>query len=184
MGWADEEFQGIDLGDQRRNCLAIQLVERLAERPTESLPGACRGWGETQAAYRFFGNEAIAAQTILDPHREATIRRMQPHSVVLCLQDTTELDFNGKAIQGLEPLSDEAQRGMYLHPTFAVSTARELLGVLDAWMWARDFKQPDGTRPGIKESARWIEGDERLAELAPRLPETRLIKYANELHTE
>jgi hypothetical protein len=179
MGWADEEFQGIDLGDQRRNRRAIQLVERLAERPTESLPGACRGWGETQAAYRFFGNEAIEAQAILEPHREAAIRRMPPHPVVLCLQDTTELDFNGQAIQGLGPLSDEAQRGMSLHPTFAVSTAREPLGVLDAWMWARDFKQPDGTRPGIKESTRWIEGYERVAELAPRLPETRLVYVAD-----
>ena len=39
-------------------------------------------------------------------------------------QDTTELDFNGQAIAGLGPLSYEAQRGMYLHPTFAVTPAR------------------------------------------------------------
>jgi hypothetical protein len=47
MCWAEGESQGIDLGDQRRNRRAIQLVERLAERPTESLSGACRGWGQT-----------------------------------------------------------------------------------------------------------------------------------------
>ena len=52
--------------------------------------------------------------------------------VVLCLTDTTELDFNGRATTGLGPLSFEAQRGMYLHPTYAVSTDREPLGVLDA----------------------------------------------------
>ena len=38
---------------------------------------------------------------------------------MLCLNDTTELDFNGQTIQGLGPLSYEAQRGMYLHPTYA-----------------------------------------------------------------
>jgi hypothetical protein len=37
-------------------------------------------------------------------------------------------------IEGLGPLSDEAQRGISLHPTDASSTDREPLGVIDAWM--------------------------------------------------
>lgn len=45
---------------------------------------------------------------------------------------------------------------MYLHPTYAVSPAREPLGVLDAWMWARESKGPQGWRGGMKESTRWI----------------------------
>ncbi|MBK5962654.1 hypothetical protein CCR95_00660, partial [Thiocystis minor] len=57
MGWAEDEFRGIDLGDARRDRRAVQLVERLAERPTASLPGACTGWAETQAAYRFLSQE-------------------------------------------------------------------------------------------------------------------------------
>ena len=116
---------------------------------------------------------------ILEPHRQCTRARMAQHPVVLCLQDTTELDFNGQAIAGLGPLSDEAQRGMYVHPTYAVSPVREPLGVLDAWMWARDPKAPDGTRPGIKESVRWREGYERVAELAAELPQTRLVYVAD-----
>lgn len=71
---------------------------------------------------------------------------------VLCIHDTTGLDFNGQAISGLEPLNYEAQRGMYLHPTYAVSTDRVGLGVLDAWMWAREPKDADGNRGGIEES--------------------------------
>jgi len=59
---------------------------------------------------------------------------MRVHRVVLCLQDTTELDFNGQSIAGLGPLSYESQRGMYVHPTYAVTPEREPLGVLDAWM--------------------------------------------------
>ncbi|SAL06334.1 hypothetical protein AWB78_08015 [Caballeronia calidae] len=35
-------------------------------------------------------------------------------------------------------LSYEVQRGMYLHPTYAVTPDREPLGVVDAWMWARE----------------------------------------------
>ena len=80
------------------------------------------------------------------------------------LTDTTELDFNGQTITGLGPLSFEAQRGMSLHPTYAVSTDREPLGLLDAWMWARKPKDADGQRRDINESLRWIESYERLAE--------------------
>jgi hypothetical protein len=69
---------------------------------------------------------------ILEPHRRCTRTRMAAHPVVLWLPDATELDSNGQGIAGLGPLSYEAQRGMYLHPTYAVSPAREPLGVLDA----------------------------------------------------
>ena len=33
-------------------------------------------------------------------------------------------------------------------------------------MWAREPKDANGQRPGIKESTRWVEGYERVAELA------------------
>ena len=179
MGWADDEFREIDLGDKRRDRRAVRLIERLAERPTASIPGACNGWAETQAAYRLLSGDEYDWMDMLEPHRQCTRARMAAHPVVLCLQDTTELDFNGQSITGLGPLSYEAQRGMYLHPTFAVTPAREPLGVLDAWMWAREPKAPDGTRPGIKESVRWSEGYGRVADLAAQMPETRLVYVAD-----
>jgi hypothetical protein len=123
------------------------------------------------AAYRFFGNDDITWEAILTPHWSCSRTRIAQHKVVLMLQDTTELDFNGQSISGLGPLSYEAQRGLYVHPTYAVSVDREPLGVLDAWMWAREPKDADGRRPGIKESTRWIEGYERVAELATELPD-------------
>jgi hypothetical protein len=52
--------------------------------------------------------------------------------VVPCLQDTTELDFNDQQMAGLGPLSYEAQRGLYLHPTYVVTPDREPLGVTNA----------------------------------------------------
>ena len=55
--------------------------------------------------------------------------RMAEHPVVLCLQDTTELDFNGQNMDGLGRLSYEAQRGMYVHPTYVVTPQRLPLDV-------------------------------------------------------
>lgn len=154
-------------------------MERLAAKPTVGIPQACRGWGETIAAYRFFDHDELEWPTILEPHWRQTGQRMAAHPVVLCLQDTTELDFNGRHTAGLGPLSYEAQRGMYLHPTYAVTPGRIPLGVLDAWMWAREARDAQGKRDGPKESLRWIEGYERIAEAAPQLPDTRLVYVAD-----
>lgn len=116
---------------------------------------------------------------ILAPHIACSKARMREHEVVLCLQDTTELNFNGQEIAGLGPLSYEAQRGMYVHPTYAVSLSREPLGVLDAWMWAREPKDENGKRDGIRESLRWTEGYQRIAECTEELPGTRLVYVAD-----
>lgn len=179
MSWAAEEFKDIDLGDQRLNRRAMLLAECLAEKPTASIPGACGGWAETQAAYRFLAQEEMDWRDILAPHWACTQARLRQQAVVLCIQDSTDLDFNGQAITGLGPLSYETQRGMFLHPTYAVTPAREPLGVVDAWMWAREFKDANGQRGGLLESVRWIEGYERVAELATQLPETRLVYVAD-----
>jgi hypothetical protein len=72
---------------------------------------------------------------------------------------------------------------MYLHPTYAVSPVREPLGVLDAWMWAREPKDASGGTAGSRESERWIGGYTRVAELAEELaeelPSTRLVYVAD-----
>lgn len=182
--WAMEEFAGAALGDKRLNQRLVKLATRFADKPTASIPGACGDWSETQAAYRFFEQSSekkrkLGWHDILAPHVACTQTRIRQHPVVLCLQDTTELDFNGQETAGLGPLSYEAQRGMYLHPTYMVTPDREPLGVTDAWMWAREAKGEDGQRPGILESQRWIEGYERIAETAQEMPETRLVYVAD-----
>jgi len=124
-------------------------------------------------------NDSFDWRDVPDPLARCTMQRMAQEKLGLCLQDTTELDFNGRTIEDLGPLSYEAQRGMYLHPTYAVSAQREPLGLLDAWMWAGEPKDAHGVLPGITESVRWVEGDERLAERAPELPGTRLVQVSD-----
>ena len=70
-----------------------------------------------------------------------------------------------------------------MHPTLAVTPDGVPLGVLDAWLWARDRKTfGDDKRHWpieAKESMRWLEGFERCAELAATLPDTRLVYVAD-----
>jgi hypothetical protein len=177
--WTDVEFAELDLGDSRLDSRARKIMARFSDKPSASIPKSCNGWGETIATYRFLENDAVEWRDIMAPHWAQTQQRMGEHPLILCLQDTTELNFNGQQIEGLGPLSYEVQRGMYVHPTYAVTPERLPLGVIDAWMWAREKVNAAGVRPGIKESGRWIEGYGRIAEMAAEMPATRLVYVAD-----
>ena len=56
-----------------------------------------------------------------------------------------------------------------------VTPQREPLGVMNAWMWAREFKMGDMPRGGVLESVRWVESYERIAEQVRELPGTRHV---------
>ena len=167
---------GIELGDARWTRRLIKLVEDLSTRPTGSIPLASGGWAETKAAYRLLDMEALDWRELLEVHTERTRERLQDQPVVLCLQDTTELDFTSQpGIVGLGRLSYAAQHGLYMHPTLVVTPEGVALGVIDAWMWAR---QPKG-QPDVKESTRWVEGYTIVADLAERTPATRFVYVAD-----
>lgn len=182
MSWSEMEFQSLDLGDKRINARTIKIVEALSKSPQSSIPEACQGWAETMATYRFYANDAFDSSDLLEPHYQATEQRIRKSDskTILCLQDTTELDFNGKQTEGMGRLSYDAQRGMYLHPTLCVTPERLPLGITDSWMWARgETKTEDKANPDIKESVRWIEGYERVAEMAKRCPDQQLVYVAD-----
>lgn len=168
--------RGLEVGDSRRRQRLIKLVEDLSARPTGSIPVASGGWAETKAAYRLLDNPALDWREILEVHTQCTAKRMQGHPVSLCLQDTTDVDFPSQpGIAGLGRLRDEAQHGLYVHPTLAVTAEGVALGVIAAWIWARGPKdEPQG-----KESTRWVEGYDRVAELAETVPATRLVYVAD-----
>ena len=46
-------------------------------------------------------------------------------------------------------------------------------------MWTREMRDADGVRHGQKESARWIEGYERVAEMVTSMPGTRRVYAAD-----
>jgi hypothetical protein len=169
---------GIGLGDPRREKRLIKRVETLAAQPTASIPMAAQGWGETKAAYRLLENPAFDWRELLEIHSGHTMRRVRESGapVALCLQDTTEVDFSSQpGIAGLGRLNYDARQGMFVHPTLVVSPEGHAFGVTDAWMYARKAKG----KADFKESLRWIEGYERVAEMAAQVPETRLVYVAD-----
>jgi len=187
MSWPQEEMGSADFGDKRLNRRAHLALDQLWGKPTLSIPGACKGWAETMAAYRFFDNEKVTQEKVLLPHVKATWDRIRQHPVVLCLEDTTEVDYSTKKeTKGLGPLTYQARQGLLLHPTLAVTPDRVPLGCLNAHFWARGPEFRGEERAQLwkmnieeKESFRWIEGYRRLSDGASQAPRTQLIYIAD-----
>jgi len=182
IGWIEDELMTVDLGDKRLEDRMGSLLQRFYEKPGVSIPAACRGWDETQAAYRFFANGSVTLEQILAPHKEATLERMRGHSTVLLIQDTTELDFTGKKSGGnLGLLNWKERTGFLNHTMIAVTPQRLNLGVIDAKVWSRPLDyQPDGDsrkqKPiEQKDSFRWIEFYRKAGEVARQLPDTQVV---------
>ena len=98
-------------------------------------------------------------------------------------QDTSELDFtNKKKTTGLGILNYETRRGLYLHPTIAITPERLCLGVVNNHVWARESiaEDKDPRRPvEEKESYRWIEGYKKACEIQAACPDTRIVMMAD-----
>jgi hypothetical protein len=112
--WAVRAFADAALGDERRTKRLVELANVLGQHPTAALPEACGAGGMLKAAYRFFDNDAIDAQDLLQSHIESTYRRLDQVSVVLAVQDTTEVNWTGHpATQGLGPLGHPGLSGAF-----------------------------------------------------------------------
>jgi len=92
-GWASLEFGDANLGDSRLNDRLIKLADRLATSPESPINQACRDWGETKAAYRFFQNEKVSVKNILASHVSKTVDRSMKSDTTLAIQDTSYFSY-------------------------------------------------------------------------------------------
>jgi len=184
--WAVREFADAELGDERRTKRLVELANVLGQHPTAALPEACGDGGMLKAAYRFFDNDALETQDMLPSHIESTYRRLDQVSVVLAVQDTTEVNWTGHpATQGLGPLGHTACQGLLVHTTLALTPERVPLGLLAQQVWARDPNEV-GKRArrkqlpiSQKESQQWLHSLDAVFTARDCCPTTRLVSVGD-----
>lgn len=186
--WVAEEMKDADLNDQRLNRRLNRILSDLAQRPTASIPAACRGKTETVAAYRFFDNDRVDPQAILGPHYARTRERIAAQPLAILVPDTTELDLTRpeQPVEGAGPLDDGSRRGALAHPIEAFTEDGTPLGAVWARLWTRAEPDPaapprDYPRTPIeeKESHRWLEGLRVARAVAAEAPGTRCLVVAD-----
>ena len=188
--WAGHEFGGAPLGDARLSARLVRSAQQMAESPMRAITGADQGARAlVKGHYRLIdqpADSAVTVDNILAPHRERTLRRMQAHDTVLCIQDGTRLNFTRRGqTQGLGAIGSNqtgaVARGLHLHTTLAVNPDGVALGVLRAAFDAPALPNPDEQgqpTPKPREertSFRWVEGLRDCAQAAERLSETRVV---------
>ena len=176
------ELTGIDLGDERLNQRSCEV---LSVDPTASVNGSFERWSDTLAAYRLLANERVSAEAILEPHRRATLSRMSAESVVLVVQDTTELDLTKHAPRDAGCLNKPDRFGLYLHPHLAVNAAGLPLGIVGSHVFDRSPESLGRTleRRDLpiehKESYRWLEGYRLASDIQQQCPQTGVVNVAD-----
>jgi hypothetical protein len=184
--WAVTEFADAELGDLRRTQRLVQLAHVLAQRPGAALPEACGSGAMLKAAYRFFTNDDIAPDDMLQSHIEATYSRLYAVPLVLAVQDTTEANWTHlRATTGLGPLGCTACQGLLVHTTLAITPDRVPLGLLAQQVWARDpddiGKRARRKRLPIsqKESQKWLHSLDAVSTARDCCPTTRLVSVGD-----
>jgi hypothetical protein len=186
--WMEEEFGTAALGDKRLAQRLMQLGEAFFAMPTANIPQACATKAATKAAYRFFDNDQVSMDAILQPHYEATRQRIGNHPIVLVAQDTSTLNYTHHPMtEGLGPINtiEDKNIGLLLHDTMAFTPEGTPLGLLDVQCWARDPAQA-GKRHRRheqtieeKESYKWIKSYRNVCIVQARCPGTQLIVMAD-----
>jgi len=175
------------MSDQRLTKRLIMIASSFAHQPTATIPQACGPWASTKGAYRFFENESVQPEHILQGHQHATRERVGAHAIVLALQDTSSLNYSTHpATQGLGPIGTRGQRsiGLLSHSTLAVTPSGQALGVIHHQCHARSAevgsaKSRHQKPVQQKESVKWLDSLRACQQLAPHCPQTLLVNVAD-----
>ena len=182
------EFMGCEFGDDRLTKRVLKIADALGRKPNVSIPTAMdSSKAEIQGCYRFFDNEKVTPDKILEPHLRATYQRINQLDFVLLAQDTTEIDLTRpeQQVEGAGAMDSEARRGVFYHPMVAFDESSVPLGIVGEKSWTRETiskaskteKQSKRRKTPIteKESYRWIEGLQWAKMAAAACPETTCV---------
>ena len=189
MGAVDlfEELQAAQFGDTRLNQRAIGIAQRLEQNPNASIPTAMKTKKELEACYRFFDNVKVTPERILQSHVEATYKRIADADLVLCVQDSSEVDLTrpNQQVEGAGPTDCESRRGVFYHPVIAFNFDAVALGIIGQKSYVRKplstlnpsqkVDQRRKTPIQEKESIRWLEGLQMTNQAALACPETTCV---------
>jgi hypothetical protein len=181
--WAHLELASTRLRDPRLETRLINTVEGLSQRPEASCTEALGDRAAIVGAYRFWNNEKVRPERILQAHAESTARRAARYGTVLAVQDATDFNFTAHpATEGLGYLYPNV-RGLLLHSLMAVSPDGVPLGLLRQIMWTRPLEnlKPEKKKKSRhraideKETQNWLDGLRAAEETLPHHPHVVVI---------
>ncbi len=180
----NSEYSKCDFGDQRLNHRAIKIGTALSNRYGQPLSQVFPNASDLKRTYEFFTNSKTSFENVIQPAHYSTAELIAPMPVVLCVGDTTYLDF--KAIQEKRAEygpTGNGGNGLILHSALALEPDNgQPIGLLWEKLWHREHKQSQETQLQTepkarkkrktrqfveKESYRWVEAFDEVGSLFP-----------------
>ncbi len=128
--WAKRTFGPSKLKDIRRTGRAVKTAARMAENASASEPSQMQTWKDSMALYRLLNEDDVSFDALMQPHWDQTREQINTPSVVLLVQDTTEVDLSHHPkTKGLGQVGNERGRGLYIQTVLAILPEQgEVLG--------------------------------------------------------
>lgn len=162
LAWAHAHFWGAKLADIRLMRRLVEVAACILNNPCGTLPQAMESKAAAKGAYRFFANEDVSYEVVLEPHVEHTREACREAGEYLLIEDTTALSFSQRAeIEGLGPMSNKGTQGLFVHTCLAARIGGwtedhtpqvTLEGLFGQECWVRET--PQGTRETRKKAKR------------------------------
>tara|TARA_R110002050_G_C8886955_1_gene509214 strand:+ start:124 stop:1530 length:1407 start_codon:yes stop_codon:yes gene_type:complete len=147
--WANQVFGHADLGDPRRTRRLTQIASGISENAGSSLVKSCDSPASIEAVYRFIRNKNICSEKIAESGFAHTSQLIRQASLVLAIQDTTELSYEHKVAEELGNISNSKtttskKRSLHVHSTLAIDAQSEkTLGLANQQYWSRQNKNKE-----------------------------------------
>jgi hypothetical protein len=160
-----KDFEGLDLGDKRRNERFVTILNNISRQPGSSIPKQNGGWYDTKATYAFYGNESIKVsdlQKAVQLYGSSLINKEE--AVVLVAHDFCQIGYNDLQAEGLGYLAHKDGRGIITYNSIAISPNGIPLSVLYQQSFIRPLEELGKARNRKqtpyedKESYHWYEG--------------------------
>ena len=130
--WAALTFGSSQLKDRRRTRRAVKAAVEMAQNASASLPHQMQTWKDVKALYRLLDEPDVTFEALMQPHWQQTRACAEAETLVLLVQDTTEIDLSHRAnMSGLGQIGNGKGRGMLLQTVLAVEPdKRTVLGCM------------------------------------------------------
>ena len=116
-GFVANYFGVVDLGHQARNRCFERVAQQISRHPGGTLPDKLQNPNDYIAMDRLMNRPETTHASVLTPHYQRTLAKMQAHAgVTLILHDTTVLDYSGRKLRPRTPLNWMLQRTMFSPP--------------------------------------------------------------------
>lgn len=148
-GFVSNYFGVVDLGHQSRNRCFARVAQQISRHPGGTLPDKLSDANEYIAMDRLMNRPETTHESVLRPHYQRTLAKMQAHDgVVLVLHDTTVLDYSSRQKLKLARVGNGHGRGYLCHNSLAVDPeSRDVFGLLSQILHQRVAV---GKKEGVK----------------------------------